>query len=190
MITDMNKLRLFKAVDRILSTKGNMVKEGGQLEMAFVIDECADRAFLVEMASDIAKALKVHDKVFENVRCNVVFWDKTGKCETKLMPMSFVGIGRIFAQDNNEKTEEASESDNAFEKTGDISMDGTKRKLEELAMYLKKFQARSKCIILVSEENYIIADEKVLLENMSPFLKGKMLLVNKSEVKAGMMIWK
>ena len=50
--------------------------------------------------------------------------------------------------------------------------------MDKLTGYLKKFQARSKLIIVVSDGNYRIEDEKTVQENLSPFLRRKMIYWN------------
>jgi len=57
--------------------------------------------------------------------------------------------------------------------------------LEELCAYLKLFHARSKCIIVITEGNYVIEDRKKLIDALNPFLKSKILFVTPDKMFMG-----
>ena len=94
-LTQIQKLQLNKQVDRILHAPGNQPASRQQLEMAFVFDGFSDMEYLKSTAQDAVAALKAHDKIFQNVRSNVVFWNAE-KIKTETMPMSFIQMGKPF----------------------------------------------------------------------------------------------
>jgi hypothetical protein len=59
---------------------------------------------------------------------------------------------------------------------------------EELMDYLKRFQARSKLIlILTPNANAIVPtqDKQVLIESMNPFLKQKLIILYPDKIEGG-----
>lgn len=168
-LTQIQKLQLNKQVDHILHAPGNQPAGKQQLEMAFVLDSSSDAEYIKLTAQDAVAALKSHDKIFQNVRSNVVFWDaKSIKTET--MPMSFIQMGKPFVELENRKVDKSA-------------------KLDELCAYLKLYHARSKCIILFTEGNYELGDKEVLKQSLNPFLKQKLLLVTPEKMITGTSIF-
>ena len=78
-LTQLQKLELNKRVDKILHAPASSPVGGQQLEMVFAADMTADRAFVEEAFRESAAALKAHDRIFQNVRSNVVYWG-SGLC--------------------------------------------------------------------------------------------------------------
>lgn len=159
-LTQIQLLQLNKMADHILHNPANQ-PTGKQLELAFVVDETSDRTFVLDSSKALAASLRRHDKIFENVRCNIVTWGEEG-CGTNVVPMSYVMLGRIV-----------------------IDEGGGVPKLDELAAYLKMFHARSKCIFVITEGGYQIEDNDKLLTALSPFLKSKLVLVTPEELIPG-----
>lgn len=172
-LTQIQKLQLNKQVDRILHIPGNQPVDSKQFEMAFVIDCSSDLEYIETTTKDIVSALKAHDKIFQNVRSNVVYWrsqDADKALETQTIPMSFIQMGKAFVD---------------FEKT---KVDKFPR-FDDLCAYLKLYHARSKCIILITQGNYEIEDKNTVKENLSPFLKQKLVIVMPDKMVTGMSIF-
>lgn len=168
-LTQLQKLQLNKQVDRILHAPGNQPVGKQQLEMAFVLD-CSDGIeYIKTTTQDAVAALKAHDKIFQNVRSNVVFWNKES-IKTETMPMSFIQMGKPFVDWGKTNVDKSS-------------------KLDELCAYLKLYHARSKCIILFTEGNYELGDKENLKQSLNPFLKHKLLLVTPDRMMTGTSIF-
>lgn len=168
-LTQIQKLQLNKQVDRILHAPGNQPAGKQQLEMAFVLDSSSDTEYIKLTAQDAVAALKSHDKIFQNVRSNVVFWDEES-IKTETMPMSFIQMGKPFVKLEDMKVDKSA-------------------KLDELCAYLKLYHARSKCIIVFTEGNYEVGDKEVLKQSLNPFLKQKLLLVTPEKMITGTSIF-
>lgn len=168
-LTQIQKLQLNKQVDCILHTPGNQPAGKQQLEMAFVLDCSGDTEYIKSTAQDAVVALKSHDKIFQNVRSNVVFWS-TEKISTETMPMSFIQMGKPFVDLEKGKVDKLP-------------------KLDELCAYLKLYHARSKCIIVITEGNYEHGDKEKLKQSLNPFLKQKMLIVTSEKMVTGTSIF-
>ncbi len=164
-LSQIQQIQVNKQVDMILHAPGSQVLEKQQLEMAFVFDMSADKEYLKSTTTDIVTTLKRHDKIFQNVRCNVIRWEE--KLSTEVMPMSFIQMGKPFAEDK------------AGALVDKVAL------LEELCSYLKLFHARSKCIIVVTEGNYVTEDRKKLIDALNPFLKSKILFVTPDKMFMG-----
>ncbi len=133
-LTPLRILELNKRVDKILHAPANAPAGGQQLEIAFVLDLSADRAYLDEMLRDTVRALKAHDKIFQNVRSNVVYCSGE-RITTKVTPMSFIQMGKAMEDIDVEQIESAPDS----------GLD-----LGALCAYLKLYHARSKCIFVLT----------------------------------------
>lgn len=164
-LSQIQQLQINKQVDMILHAPGSQVLNKQQLEMAFVFDMAADEEFLKSTAKDIVASLKRHDKLFQNVRCNVVRWNE--KIYTEVMPMAFLQMGKVFDEDKS------------------LEHVDKQATLEEMCAYLKLFPARSKCIIVVTEGNYRIENRDKLIEALNPFLKSKILFVTPGKMFMG-----
>lgn len=171
-LSQIQLLQINKQIDRILNNSSNKWKANGQLEIAFVLDMVSDNMVVQRIAKDIAGYLKKHNRTFENVRCNVVEWNRNDVCSTSVVPLSFVAIGKLSCE------EEKSGTDFTECEVG-------VHKLERLAAYLKMYHARSKCIILISQGQYVIEDKEIFVEAMNPFLKSKLLVVTEDEFFGG-----
>lgn len=168
-LTQIQKLQLNKHVDRILHAPGNQPAGKQQLEMAFVLDCSGSMEYVRSTAQAAVAALKAHDKIFQNVRSNVVVWS-AGNMKTETMPMSFIQMGKPFVELENAKVD----------KSG---------KLDELCAYLKLYHARSKCIILITEGDYEYGDRELLKQSLNPFLKQKLLLITPERMITGMSVY-
>ena len=172
-LTQIQRIQLNKQVDKILHAPGNQPARDNQLEMAFVLDCSSDKEFLKSTVQDAVAGLKAHDKIFQNVRSNVVFWKDNDSFTTEVMPMSFIQMGKTFEDFDV----------NMEDKFVDNSTD-----LNELCGYLKLYHARSKCILVFtdcSEDRFYAVKSDKLIENLNPFLKYRLLIITPGKMITG-----
>lgn len=175
-LTQLQRLELNKRVDKILHAPSNVPAGGQQLEIAFVADLSGDFEDTCQSIKDAVTALKSHDKIFQNVRSNIVYWEND-KITTKVTPMSFIQMGKAF-EDIEEKEEETEKNSLYF---------------EDLCGYLKLYHARCRCILLFldcayeafEEQSFRIYDVEKMKESLNPFLKHRLLVVAKDRMIAG-----
>lgn len=170
----LRKMQLNQNVDRILNAPGNVIKPGGNLEMAFVFDETSDSVYLKTASAEAVSGLRSHSEIFRNVRCNVVHW-KAGSISTEVMPLAYVQLGKALhvPEDVSRETKQHGDSE--------VSLPG----LDELTGHLKLYHARSKCILIFTEGNYITGDMRRLAENLNPFLKTRILVITPENMIPG-----
>jgi hypothetical protein len=135
--------------------------------MAIVID-CAYSADAIRvLCREVANSCKKQSEIFRNVRLNMVMWRHDG-ITAEVTAMAYLQTGNCF--DSYEKDEKREKSP------------------EELMDYLKRFQARSKLIlILTPNANAIVPtqDKQVLIESMNPFLKQKLIILYPDKIEGG-----
>ena len=182
-LTQIQKLKLNHQIDMILQSPANQVRDG-KLEMAFVFDMGSNPSYLRETAAQAAGALKQHDRIFQNVRCNAVYWAADG-LSTEVLPMSYVQLGRVCGE-AGDKTEDGSEKTCPENQTVEES---TKPRLEDLTGYLKLYHARSKCILVITEGNYKVSDRKSAREALNPFLKSRLVMITPQELQTGLKLF-
>ncbi|MCM1184640.1 MAG: hypothetical protein NC337_14815 [Roseburia sp.] len=170
-LTPLRILELNKKVDKILHAPSNAPVKGQPLEIAFVLDLSADRAWLDETLREMVRALKAHDRIFQNVRSNVVYCGG-GQISTKVTPMSFVQMGR--AMEETDAAQAASASDSGLH-------------WGALCAYLKLYHARSKCVLVLTLESEIAegVDIQKVTEGLNPFLKYRMLIITPDKIVSG-----
>ena len=164
-LTQLQKLELNKRVDKILHAPTNAVSKNQQLELSFILDLSSEKEYLDTTLKDAISALKSHDKIFQNVRTNLVYWENE-KIETKVIPMTFLQMGKAFDEINEDFTHQNVDKDTNF---------------DELCAYLKLFHARSKCIIVFTQKQHEIQN----IENLNPFLKYRLLLITPEKMITG-----
>lgn len=152
-LTELGALQIAKRVDAILHVPGNY--RGGNLEMTIVIDTSLKLNDFKDAVAAVVRALKRGNEIFRNVRLNLVFWGQ--ETETKTVPMAMLMTGSVF---------------------GEYQCLPCKKCYEELFMYLKKFHARSKVILVFADEANKVLDEQAVKEALAPFLKSKLLLIS------------
>lgn len=140
--------------DQILHVPGNY--GGKMLEMTVVVDCSLEKEAVAELLPQLLRALKTHSRVFQNVRFNAVFWESDEKISNRVCPMMAAMLGSFY--ENNPCI-------------------FRKKKLEVLAEYLKKFHARSKLVVLLTDGKYLIEDTERLKSALQPFLERKMMAV-------------
>lgn len=159
-LAPMARIQFKNVVERVLHVPGNY--RGGTLEMAIVFDSVLDKSHVLQLGKDIADLLKSQSEIFRNVRLNTIRWISDDRIEKEISSMPFLQMGRYF--DSYEQIEN--------EKRADI-----------LAGQLKKFYARSKLILLVTDGNYLLGDRERLKSNLRPFLYKKLVIIRISANK-------
>lgn len=171
-LTQLQKLELNKRVDKIFHAPSNAAVRGHQPEIAFVADISGDVELIHNSIKDAVMSLKAHDKMFQNMRSNTVYWGSS--ISSKVTPMSFILMGK------------------AFEDFVDTNVDNILN-LERLCEYLKLYHARCRCILVFvdctyeefEEKKFYAADNKIALQNLNPFLKYRLLIITKDKMITG-----
>ena len=163
--TPVERMQIKNAIERVLHAPGNY--SGGTLEMAVVFDCNLSKSVIRQIGKDIADLLKSHSEVFRNVRLNGICWEKDEVLVKELTSLPYLQMGRYF---------------------DDYECVKNRKRLELLTEQLKKFYARSKIILVFSDGDYQIKDERLYKESMHPFLYRKMILLRcyKEEVYENM----
>lgn len=158
----MNRALLKREVEQILHVPGNY--SGGILEMAMVFDCSLDKETVTRQAQEVTAALKVISPVFRNVRLNAITWKKEKEFQSEVTALPILQMGRYF--------------------------DGYEYLLEnkdwgELLSRLKTFHARSKLILVFTDQDFRVRDTKAAGEAMQPFLYRKLLVLSKDRIITG-----
>lgn len=179
-LTQLQKLELNKRTDKILHAPSNAPAGGQQLEIAFVADVSGDIDWIHQSIKDAVATLKSHDKVFQNVRSNLIYWGN-GKIVIRVTPMSFIQMGKAFegVVENIVENEDRNVDKPPY--------------FEDLCEYLKLYGARCRCILLFLDETYEefekryfrIKDVEKAKEKLNPFLKYRLLVIAKDKMVTG-----
>lgn len=132
------------------------------LEMTLIFDCAMDTETAKSKGSELSAILKTTDEIFRNVRVNAVQWKSDEDICQEVTALPMLLMGRYFDSYEHKKSE---------------------KRLEVLMGYLKRFHARSRLLLLLTEGEYQIADETQLLANIKPFLYRKLLILNKDEIQ-------
>lgn len=154
------RMSLKNGVERVLHVKGNYT--GGILEMTLVIDCSLPEDYVKELSGEIAAILRSHSEVFRNVRLNLLLWFSDEKMTNRVIPISFLQTSGCFSE---------------------YCSNPQKKKLEMLAAKLKLFHARSKLVLVLTDEEIYVEDEQLLSQSMKPFLEKKSLFLQKDDPK-------
>lgn len=146
-------------VQRILHVPGNYT--GGILEFAIVLDYHAGKQTLMRFASELVKILKSTDKIFINARLNLIKWINDEKIIKEVSAMGILQMGRCFE---------------------DYEQGDANKNYDILTGQLKKFYARSKLIILVTDNAFVVKDVQAVNENLNPFLHRKLMKIDISSI--------
>lgn len=166
MLTQMKRLQINQCVDRILNAPGNQVKSGMVLEMAVVLDESCGEKYILELSSELAASLKAHADIFQNVRCNVIRWGAGEDICTEIMPLAFVQLGKAVPR----------------------ICEGMPR-FDSLTAYLKLYHARCRLVLVLTKGAYRFGNPAACMDNLTPFLKRKLLLVQDEELITGSQLY-
>ena len=92
-MTQLQKLELNKRVDKIFHAPSNVPAGNHQPEIAFVTPMSGNLELVQSSIKDAVASLKAHDKMFQNMRSNMVYWGRE-QITSKVTPMSFILMGR------------------------------------------------------------------------------------------------
>ena len=98
-LTQLQQLELNKRVDKIFHAPSNAPAVGHQPEIAFVTQMSGDRDAIHSSVKDAVASLKAHDKMFQNMRSNMVYWGSS-KISSKVTQMSFILMGKALRRKN------------------------------------------------------------------------------------------
>lgn len=159
-MTSVQKLQLNNTVEKVLHAPCNTIKDN--LEWAFVFDYNLSKEEISGTSSEIVNTLKQHSPIFRNARLNVVEWKSDREIEHKNVSMPLIQMGSFFKEYRTQRKE---------------------KRIEELIAQLKLYQARSKLIILLTDETYLLEDINKWNQHMNPFLCKRMFLVHDNRCK-------
>lgn len=134
------------------------------LEMTIVFDCSMTREDAKAYGADIIGALKSADEIFRNTRLNVVRWISDGEIRRDMTAAPMLQMGGYFA---------------------DFEQKEQRKTLECLLENLKKFDARSRLVILVTDGGFGVSDPKKLQENLNPFLHRRLVIVEPDRIWEG-----
>ncbi len=141
--------------DRILHVPGNYTGDK-ILEMTVVVDTALDRDTIENLLPQLLRRLKMHDKVYQNVRLNVAYWNSDGSLTNRVCPMMQAMLSSFYE---------------------DYRPQSGIKSFEALIEALRLFHARSKQIILLTDGGYQVEDMEQLRQKMQPFLEKKLMAV-------------
>lgn len=150
--------QLKDTVERILHVPGNY--DGNILEMTVVVDSHLSKEEVQDLLPKLLRTLKMHSRIFQNVRFNFVLWKSDEQISHQVCPMTMAMMDSFYQDYEQEETE---------------------KHLENLAAYLKKFHARSKVILVLTRGAYQVKDREELHRQMQPFLEKKWMFLIKRE---------
>ncbi len=159
------KIKLRNVVEQVLHVQGNY--RGGILEMAIVFDCNIAKQTAMETAKELVTALKQQNEIFRNVRLNTIQWRSDSELIKEVTPMAYLQMGTYFEK---------------YEQTG------KEKALEILTGHLKKFYARSKLILVLTDGTFVVRDQAELEESLKPFLKKKLIFIKMDEMAGEMLI--
>lgn len=145
-------MKFKNTVERILHVKGNY--QGGILEMTVVVDNHLSKEVVTSVLPKLLQALKLQGEVFRNVRFNYGIWQENGTVKNQICPM-MAAISPGFYEEYQQEL-------------------GVKQ-LEVLASYLKLFHARSKLILVLTDDTCQISEN--IKKELQPFLDKKLMLL-------------
>lgn len=134
------------------------------LEMTLIFDCSLSKEKAADTGKEIITILKQTDEIFRNVRLNAVRWHSDEQITRSVTAAPILQMGRYF--------EDYTQQENA-------------KRLEILMDYLKKFDARSRLLILVTDGQYYIEDKEKLRQSLNPFLYRKILVLEPDGIKTG-----
>lgn len=159
------RMQLKNAVERVLHVQGNYT--GGILEMAIVIDQSLSAMEAKTRTKEVVGILKSQSEIFRNVRLNTILWKEDEAFAKEVTALPLLQMGTFF--DHYESYERDKQWDGLF-------------------ALLKKFYARSKLILVFSDEAVHVKNLEEAKNSLQPFLHRKLLLLSSMAVKAGTQI--
>lgn len=148
------RIQLIRDVNMVLHLPGNFT--GPVLEMALVVDTALPEERARDLIKQLCIILKNSGETFRNVRLNFILWKGEGRTEKSVVGMSSLILGRGL--ENYERT-----------KGG--------KNIEPLLETLKKFYARSKLVILLSDGSFTVESAASADAQLKPFLGRKLIWI-------------
>lgn len=161
------RMQLKNAIERVLHVQGNYT--GGILEMAIVIDRNLQKEEAAQRAKDLVQILKSQNEIFRNVRLNTILWGEEPEFIKQVTALPLLQTGSFFES---------------------YSSCGTEKQWDNLLSLLKKFYARSKLILVLSDEDFTTQNKTEAQTHMQPFLHKKLILLSQTHVKTGTQMWR
>ncbi len=134
------------------------------LEMTMIFDCDLSREEAMTAGREVVTALKQTDEIFRNVRLNAVRWSTDEKISRSVTAAPILQMGRYFE---------------------DYEQNLSQKRLEILMDYLKKFDARSRLLILITDGRYTVEDTELLNRSLNPFLYRKILVMAPDGIRTG-----
>ena len=156
----LQKMKLRSVVEQVLHVPGNY--RGGILEMAIVFDCNIEKQTAIKISKEMVAALKQQSEVFRNVRLNTIQWRSASEMIKEITPMAYLQTGTYF--DGYEQIRE-------------------EKALEVLTEQLKKFYARSKLIIVLTDGKIMVREQGKLEKSLKPFLVKKLIYIKINKEK-------
>lgn len=177
-MTQLQKLELNKRVDKIFHAPSNVPAGSHQPEIAFVMPMSEDLEWVQSSIKDAVASLKAHDKMFQNMRSNMVYWG-VDKITSNVTPMSFILMGKAF--ENHAIVDDI------------VHIVDKSLNFEMLCGYLKLYQARCRCILIFMDCTYAqlearrfdIVDIEAAKQQLNPFLKYRLLIITRDKMVTG-----
>lgn len=135
-----------------------------QLEMTLIFDSNLSKETAASYGKEIITTLKQTDEIFRNVRLNAVRWISDENITRGVTAAPILQMGRYFE---------------------DYESQSCQKRLEVLMDYLKKFDARSRLLILITDGSYWVEEEETLQKSLNPFLYRKILVLEPAGIKTG-----
>lgn len=161
-MTTVEKMQLKNAVERVLHVQGNY--QGGILEMAIVFDMSMPKEEAAELAKELVATLKTQSEIFRNVRLNTILWRGEDDFVKEVTALPVLQMGQFFSE---------------YESRGLL------KNWDGLLALLKKFYARSKLILVITNQEFKMGEKAEVKESLQPFLHRKMLVMQERKIIKG-----
>ena len=162
-LTDLQKKNINKTAQKILHIPGNAPK-GNVLEMALVLDCSMDPEYLRQTSKDVLSFLRKEGDPFLNMRLNLIKWRSDEDFIKYVSSYPDVLMGRQI---------------------DDADIVVTEKHIDTLTAQLKKFYARSKIVIFITDKkNCTCLNLEQVQEDMKPFLHKKMIYIYEDDTFA------
>lgn len=156
MITEIQLMKCNQMAEQILHTPGNFRKD--ILEMTIVLDNHMDAKTCESILIPILRFFKQHNEVFRTVRLNVTAWREDNLFTNEIIPMSVLLWGHYFE---------------TYLWAEQI------KSIDSLISYLRMFHARSKLILLLTDNSFTVECNDKIQEELKPFLGKKLMIIAK-----------
>ena len=134
------------------------------LEMTMIFDCNLSAEEARAHGKEVVTVLKQTDEIFRNVRLNAVRWSADDQISRGVTAAPILQMGRYFE---------------------DYEQNITPKRLEILMDYLKKFDARSRLLFLITDGQYTVEDTDMLNRSLNPFLYRKILVMAPEGIRTG-----